>query len=118
MQTHQQSLDNFLIRLQEEAEHHWEDVHLILLNRRVNFLKARIAVEKRLFIDVYYNAMNERLSFTLVLEGERVFGYDKIKTWHRHPFEDPSQHVTCTEPTLEQVFSEMAKVISTSIERR
>ena len=118
MQIYEQELDNFLIRLQTEARQRWGDFPVVILNRRVNFLKARIAVEKRLFIDVYYNAMNERLSFTLVLEGERVFGYDKIKTWHRHPFEDPSQHVTCTEPTLEQVFSEMAKVISTSIERR
>ena len=118
MQTYEQELDNFVIRLQTEALQRWKDVPVVVLNRRVNFLKARIAVEKRLFIDVYYNVMNGRLSFALILEGERVFGYDKVKTWHRHPFEDSSQHVLCAEPTLGQVFSEMAKVISTSIERR
>ncbi len=118
MQIYEQELDNFVIRLQTEARQHWKDVPVVVLNRRVNFLKARIAIEKRLFIDVYYNVMNGRLSFALILEGERVFGYDKVKTWHCHPFEDPSQHVPCAEPTLEQVFSEMAEVISTSIERR
>ena len=118
MQTYKQELDNFVICLQTEARQHWKDVPVVVLNRRFNFLKARIAIEKKLFIDVYCNVMNGRLSFALILEGERVFGYDKVKTWHRHPFEDSSQHVPCAEPTLEQVFSEMAEVISTSIERR
>ncbi len=113
MQIYKQELDNFLIRLQKEARRHWKDIPVAVLNRRVNFLKARIAIEERLFIDVYYNAMNGRLSFALILEGERVFGYDKVKTWHRHPFEDPSQHIPCAEPAFEQLFSEMAKVIST-----
>jgi hypothetical protein len=61
--------------------------------------------------------MNGRLSFALILEGERVFGYDKVKTWHRHPFGDASQHVPCVEPALEQVFAEMAEVIAILVER-
>lgn len=113
MQTYEQKLDDFLIRLQTEARQRWKDVPVVVLNRRVNFLKARIAVEKRLLIDVYYNAMNGRLSFALIFEGERVFGYDKVKTWHRHPFEDPSRHVPCAEPALEQIFAEVAEVIAT-----
>jgi hypothetical protein len=117
MQTYEQELDNFLIRLQTEARQCWKDVPVVVLNRRVNFLKARIAVEKRLFIDVYYNAMNGRLSFALISEGERVLGYDKVKTWHRHPFDNPSQHVPCVEPALEQVFAEMAEVIAILVER-
>ncbi len=118
MQTYEQELGNFLIRLQAEARQHWKDVPVVVLNRRVNFLKARIAVERRLFIDVYYNAINERLSFALICEGERVLGYDKVKTWHRHPFEDPSQHIPCVEPALEQVFAEMAEVIAILIDER
>jgi hypothetical protein len=117
MQTYEQELDNFFIRLQTEARQRWKDVPVVVLNRRVNFLKVRIVVEKGLFIDVYYNAMNGRLSFALILEGERVFGYDKVKTWHRHPFEDPSQHVPCVEPALEQVFAEIEEVITILIER-
>jgi len=117
MQTYEQELDNFLNRLQTEARRYWKDVPVIILNRRINFLKVRIAIEKRLFIDVHYNAMNERLSFALIFDGERVFGYDKVKTWHRHPFEDPSQHIPCGEPTLEQIFTELAKVIAILIER-
>jgi hypothetical protein len=118
MQTYEQELDNFANRLRREARQHWQDTPVVVLNRRLNLLKARIAIEEKLFIDVYYNVMNERLSFALILEGERVFGYDKVKTWHRHPFEDPSQHIPCAEPTLGQVFSEMAELIATSIERR
>ena len=117
MQTYEQELDNFFIRLRTEASQHWKDVPIVVLNRRVNFLKARIAIKKRLFIDVYYNAMNGRLSFALISEGERVLGYDKVKTWHCHPFEDPSQHVSCAEPALEQVFAEMAEVIVILVER-
>jgi hypothetical protein len=117
MQIYEQELDNFVIRLQTEARQHWKDVPVVVLNRRVNFLKARIVIEKRLFIDVYYNVMNGRLSFALILEGERVFGYDKVKTWHRHPVEDPSQHVPCAEPSLEQIFAEAAEAIGILIER-
>lgn len=118
MQIYEQELDDFLICLQTEARQRWKDVPVVVLNRRVNFLKARIAVEKGLFIDVYYNAMNGRLSFALILKGERVFGYDKVKTWHRHPFEDPSQHVPCAESTIEQIFAEVAEVIAILAERR
>ena len=118
MQTYEQALDNFLIRLQTEARQRWKDVPVVILNRRVNLLKARIAIEKRLYIDVHYNAMNGRLNFALILEGERVFGYDKVKTWHRHPFEDPSQHVPCAEPTIEQIFAEVVEVIAILAERR
>ena len=118
MQIYEQELDNFLTCLQIEARRHWKDIPIVVLNRRVNFLKARIAVEKGLLIDVYYNAMNGRLSFALISEGEWVFGYDKVKTWHCHPFEDPSQHVPCVEPTIEQIFAEVAKVIAILAERR
>jgi len=118
MQIYEQELDNFLIRLQTEARQRWGDFPVVILNRRVNFLKARIAIEKRLFIDVYYNAMNGRLSFALICEGRRVSGYDKVKTWHRHPFEDPSQHVPCVEPALEQIFAEVVEVIAILTEGR
>ena len=117
MQTYEQELDNFLIRLRAEARQRWKDVAVVVLNRRVNFLKARIAIEKRLFVDVHYNAMNERLNFALISEGERVFDYDKVKTWHRHPFEDPSRHVPCVEPALEQIFAEVVEVIAILTER-
>jgi len=41
MQIYEQELDNFLIRLQTGARQRWEDFPVVILNRRVNFLKAR-----------------------------------------------------------------------------
>ena len=73
------SLDNSFIRLQMEARQRWKDVPIVILSRRVNFLRARIAVEKRLFIDVYYNAMNG--TFVPLDEDQvmYVFGHFDVK---------------------------------------
>jgi hypothetical protein len=48
------------------------------------------------FISVFYNITTEKTSFALVQEGRRLYGVDNAKMdWHRHPFDDPSQHVPC-----------------------
>jgi hypothetical protein len=71
----------------------------------------RLSIGEVLFIAIYFNAMNERQSFSLVSGGRRIFGYDQVKTWHKHPFESPDEHVSCDEPSLNLIFGELAEII-------
>jgi hypothetical protein len=58
-------------------------------------LKLRVHVGTSLFIDVFYNAETGKTSFALIQEGQRIFGADNTRGWHRHPFESPERHCPC-----------------------
>ena len=58
-------------------------------------LKLRVHVGTSLFIDVFYNAETGKTSFALIQDGQRIFGADNTRGWHRHPFESPEQHCPC-----------------------
>ena len=58
-----------------------------------------------------YNARNGRIDFALLYRQKRVFGYDNLKAWHYHPFENPSEHIFCEKPTIEQIISETKAVL-------
>lgn len=66
-----------------------------------------------MFIDIFYNPKNDRTDFALIHNTQRIFGYDNLGGWHRHPAESPESHISCDEPPLEQVFQEMKEVFST-----
>lgn len=70
---------------------------------KINFLKIRIKLRENIFIDIYFNAENDRKDFALIYNNERIFGYDNLKEWHMHP---------CEEPTLKQIFKEISEIIS------
>lgn len=67
------------------------------------------------FIEVYFNAENQRQSYALISKGQRAFGCDNLVGWHYHPPENPDQHNFCQiEPSLEEIFArlkETAEVI-------
>lgn len=70
-------------------------------------VKLRIDLDARRFIDVFFNARNQRTDLALVAGDRRVFGYDNLGGWHRHPPEDPDRHEDCSAPTLEQFLREV-----------
>src|SRR6266446_8239104 len=45
-----------------------------------------------------------RTDFALIRNEQRIFGYDNLGGWHRHPAEDPRSHIPCDKPSVEQVF--------------
>jgi hypothetical protein len=60
-----------------------------------NLIKARLYLREDLFIQVYRNDRSQVTNLLIVLEGQRVFARDQIRgSWHRHPFENPSEHDT------------------------
>jgi hypothetical protein len=83
-------------------------VEILLLDEPI--LKVRAIVNENIFVNVFYNASTRKYSYALIKDGKRIFGYDNLKGWHKHPFEDPNNHLKCDEPTLEDIFKEVEKI--------
>jgi hypothetical protein len=73
-------------------------------------------INDSLFIDIYCNNGNKRFDFSLISQGNRIFGYDNLQNWHFHPYNEPNKHIFCEEPTLEQIFIETADIINSLID--
>jgi hypothetical protein len=69
--------------------------------RTIVAIKLRVDLDEDRFIDVFFNERNRRTDLSLIEGGRRVFGYDNLGDWHRHPLAAPERHEACEEPTLE-----------------
>jgi len=77
---------------------------------RIIQFSTRIIIAQDLFVDIYYNAENERQDYALIRKGGRVCGYDNLSGWHYHPAENPEKHILCKEPSLESVFKKFKEL--------
>jgi hypothetical protein len=74
--------------------------HIEILDDTV--VKIRVLLINDAFIDVFYNADTDKVSFALVEGGARIFGADNAFIgWHVHPFVDPSRHIPSSGMTFE-----------------
>jgi len=54
--------------------------------------KARLWLNDE-FVEVYYNAQTNSISFAYIQEEERVFGANNMRIgWHVHPFREVGSH--------------------------
>ena len=74
-------------------------------------LRARIQIDDKTLVDVYYSAVTGKTSYALVRADKRIFGYDNFQFWHVHPRANPDEHVVCHEPTPDQVLHEMKEIL-------
>ncbi|MFH1860908.1 MAG: hypothetical protein ABIJ30_01675 [bacterium] len=72
-------------------------------------VKIRVYLMKNAFIDIFYNADNQKTSFALIKSKKRIYGIDDALPigWHIHPFEDPQTHI----PSCDITFEEFIKTI-------
>lgn len=68
-------------------------IELLLLEEPV--LKLRVHLGASLFVGVFFNAETGKTSFALIKGGQRTFGADNTRGWHRHPFGSPESHCPC-----------------------
>jgi hypothetical protein len=85
---------------------------------RINFIEkrniifeGRITISESIFIEFYYNSFTGKKSYALICSNNRIFGYDNYKYWHVHPLNEIEKHIKCSEPSIENVFSEMKNII-------
>lgn len=103
-------VETFLAEISASLTRLYPSYTLEFLLRTPKSLKANVHLRERLFIAVRYNARNGRMDFALIRDGKRVFGYDNLKEWHCHPSADPSRHIPCEKPSVDQVISEIFRL--------
>lgn len=105
-------LRNFKDSLLSAFNHHFPDVTVDLIEKRGIIVEARARITEKVFIEVYFNSLTDKKSFSLIKDSQRIFGYDNYKYWHIHPFEDATKHIPCEEPSIEAVVKETRQVIN------
>lgn len=100
-------------RIRQEAANTFSDASLVITEKRKYLLKVRLELGERTFIDIFYNPKNDRTDFALIHNSQRIFSYDNLGGWHRHPAEEATSHISCDEPSIGQVFQEMKSLMLT-----
>jgi hypothetical protein len=60
------------------------------------------------FINVFYNVTTDKTAFALVEGDRRLYGVDNAKMgWHRHPFDNPGQHIPCAPVRFEEFLADV-----------
>ena len=78
--------------------------------RTIIAIKLRVDLDENRFIDVFVNSRNHRVDLAVIESGRRVFGYDNLGGWHRHPPEAPDRHDPCAEPGLDAFVREAVRL--------
>ncbi len=100
----------FLEDVHRALEKNFPEYRFEFLIKTPKSLKANVHLHHGYFIALRYNARNGRIDTALIRENQRIFGYDNLKTWHFHPYENPTDHISCEPPTMEKIISEIKKV--------
>ena len=61
-------------------------------------VSLRVSIASGGFIDAFYNEQTGTMAFSVIREGQRVFGVDNTGGWHIHPFSDPARHDPLVDP--------------------
>ncbi len=107
----EQKLHQFETQVRREVAAHFPETAISVTAKGKYRLKLRIELSREVFIDIFYNPHNDRTDFSLIRKGQRVFGYDNLGGWHRHPVEEPDHHIPCSAPPLPFVFQEMKTIL-------
>lgn len=104
------NVEVFLSEVDASLKNHFTGYKIQFLIRTPKSLKANIRLDKNLFLVLRYNARNGRMDFALIQNNKRIFGYDNLKRWHYHPYENPSEHIICDKPSVDKIISDIKKV--------
>jgi hypothetical protein len=80
----------------EEADRIAKEHNLkfIEVDRTDYIVSLKLLIDNELFIQVYCNAMKDKLNITLVFKKKRLYGYDSEGgRYHCHPFDSPDEHI-------------------------
>ena len=82
----------------DALEQVWFIQSLIEQRRTRRTLSLRLDIREGLFVQVFVGMRTDVLYFSLVEDGQRIFGIDKEQDkWHRHPYDAVEQHEPLTE---------------------
>jgi hypothetical protein len=98
-------MQQFLADINKSVERNFSGYRIEFLLKTPKSLKARVYLDDNCFIGLRCNARNNRIDVALIKNGQRIFGYDNLRQWHFHPYENPSSHIPCSKPSIEKIIS-------------
>lgn len=77
-------------------------------------LHGRAHLDTQKFLQVHFNSQADTTSFSLIDQEKRTWGIDNDhrRGWHRHPIENPDDHITVEPLTVSQIIKELVEVLS------
>jgi hypothetical protein len=90
---------------------HFPTASTEILQKRTTILQARVSIDDKTFIAIYFNSLTGKKSYSLIFLEQRVMGYDNYKFWHYHPFDKPEEHIPCEEPDVGDMMAEMKTIV-------
>lgn len=104
------TVEEFILEVESSLQKYFPTSRIEFLLRTAKSLKCNVYLQENLFIAIRFNARNERTDFALISNNQRVFGFDNLKQWHYHPYENPDEHIPCGEPTITKIVSEICLI--------
>jgi len=89
--------------------------NVLIEQRSVTYIKIIVNLTPKGFLSIWYNAVRGTLSFSLILENSRKWGYDFDNRigWHEHPLSNPEMHLSAKSKTIAQIVENLQKVWNT-----
>lgn len=67
---------------------------LIEIDKTDNIVNLKLSIDTELFIQIYDNAMKDKLNHALIFKKKRLYGYDSEGSkYHYHPFDNHDAHI-------------------------
>ena len=82
------------------------------VQRSTTYLKIKVTLKPKGFLNIWYNSIRRTQSFSLVLENSRKWGldYDNRIGWHEHPPTNPDSHISTKSHTIPEIVKKLQKV--------
>lgn len=111
------SIEEFYQQVADRLRKYLPGGNLEVTEKSIVRLKVRYHIALSVFIDIFYAVRTEKVSFTVIQQGERIFGIDNLGGWHYHPFGKPENHVPINEPSINEIAGQCTIVIKGLDER-
>ena len=83
--------------------------HIDIEQRSATFIKIKVTLKPKGFLNIWYNAIRKTQSFSLILENNRKWGldFDNRIGWHEHPINDQNSHILIKSHTIVQIIEKL-----------
>lgn len=81
--------------------------------RSDTYTKIIVTLKPKGLLSIWYNAVRQTQSFSIIFENERKWGfdYDNRVGWHEHPIETPNLHIPSKSKTIPEIIEHLTKVL-------
>ncbi len=65
------------------------------------------------FLRSYFNETTGTIAFALIEQQQRIWGidFDNRRGWHRHPLQEPKQHVQIDPLSVREIMAELQEIL-------